>query len=283
MTFLPIQLPIRTVTFCISTSFSWPWKVPSCHTYIYPECCWYDHISRPQLFYTASFFALHSSTVKPFSVNSSKNYMPSIPKPSVTCPLLPYENPFVAMRLILPLTGSCLGGSLHISLLYSRVHAGSSSQAALMLRGSFWKHLQSNLLIIHFEFSKAIFGLQKFFYQWLSSHVPRLLSIILTKTVLLPPSASPSVCYPLVSHTQLQTLQSKVCHLSAHPLCAESCIWGSCSTTWTTRDFEKLFYYCYYNNFTEGSYNIILFPLHSARHNTLIPATPNHAAAVCTA
>lgn len=140
--------------------------------------------------------------MKPFSVTLNKNYTPSLPKPFVTCPFLPYQNLFVAMRLILPPTGSCRNGSLHISLLYSDVHFSISSQAALMPRGSFYKHLQSNFVLILLKLSKAYFRPANFFFpQWLSSFVPRLLSVMLTKSVLLPPSASPSVCYPLVSHT----------------------------------------------------------------------------------
>lgn len=121
------------------------------------------------------------------------------------------------MRLILPPTGSCPSGSLHISLPYSNVHFSISSQAARMLKGSFCKHLQSNLLIILFKLSKAYFWPTKFILP--VAHVTTLLSNIPTKAVLLPPSAFPSVCYPLVSHTlAANSFKSRVSHLPAHPV-----------------------------------------------------------------
>lgn len=103
--------------------------------------------------------------MKPFSVTLNKNYTPSLPKPFVTCPFLPYQNLFVAMRLILPPTGSYRNGSLHISLLYSDVHFSISSQAALMPRGSFYKHLQSNFVLILLKLSKAYFRPANFFFS----------------------------------------------------------------------------------------------------------------------
>lgn len=79
-------------------------------------------------------------------------------KAFVTCPSLPYQNPFVAMRLILLPTGSCIWGSLHISLLlHSNVHFTISYQTTLMLRGSFGKYFQSNLVNVLLKFRKSYF------------------------------------------------------------------------------------------------------------------------------
>lgn len=46
------------------------------------------------------FFALCSSIVKPFSVTSKKNYVPSFSKSFVTRPTPPCHNPCAAMRLM---------------------------------------------------------------------------------------------------------------------------------------------------------------------------------------
>lgn len=130
-TLLSIQLPIQTLPFCISTSFFLTLKsaflsclhLPqvllnaatlSAGKTIFLDCIFFILT----LFFCFAFF--HPETL---FYNIKQKLYTFTSKAFVTCPLLPYQNPFVAMRLILFPTGSCLRGSLHISLLlHSNVH-----------------------------------------------------------------------------------------------------------------------------------------------------------------
>lgn len=89
-TFPSIQLPIWTLTLCISTFFfltlksaflsclHLPWMLLNAATLNAGKIIFLDFYF---FILTCFFFALHSSIVKPCSVTSNKNYTPSLPKP----------------------------------------------------------------------------------------------------------------------------------------------------------------------------------------------------------
>lgn len=144
VTFLSNQSPIWILTLCISTFF-FP-DLEKCFLVMLTpilnvaECSYLN--AAKIIFLDCYFFILthfffcfaffHCETLL---CNIQQKLYTFTSKAFVTCPLLPYQNPFVAMRLILLPTGSCLRGSLHISpLLHSNVHFTTPYQAALTQR-----------------------------------------------------------------------------------------------------------------------------------------------------
>lgn len=212
-------------------------------------------------FKNTDFFALCSSIVKPFSVTSKKNYVPSFSKSFVTRPTPPCHNPCAAMRLM-PASGqpSTAASTSHFfciqictfvfPLKLSSCQEDLSANTLKVTSASFFQNSQ-----------KSIFDRNFFFCQWLSSHVPRLLSIILTTTVLLSPSASPSVCSQSMRDKRIANcLEPGLSSFSSFSIHAEPCMWGSCFITRSTRGFD------YYNNdnkiisHTWGSDSAFIFP-----------------------